>query len=242
MHTSGIPAATAGTPESLFTSIRMNPTLGRTLGDTRWLLAGTEESWKNWEYMLKKKSCAISISVRNCQGLPRWLSSQESACNARDEGSIPGSERSPGGGHGNPLQYSCLENPMDRGAWWATVHWVLQSWTRLKRLSMHACKELPEQDRGGWGKAVSKHWQGQEWLGAGTGNEQHSETQEVMGTEVHAAQGRASKPTVEDRWPHGDPSWGRKELAGAVKLHEFLQWELRVKIDFSNQMLLLPTP
>ena len=40
----------------------------------------------------------------------------------RDMGSIPGSGRSPGGGHGNPLQYFCLENPMDRGAWWVTVH------------------------------------------------------------------------------------------------------------------------
>ena len=50
----------------------------------------------------------------------------------RDTGVIPGSGRSPGGGHGNPLQYSCLENPMDRGAWWATVHRVTQSWTRLK--------------------------------------------------------------------------------------------------------------
>ena len=46
-------------------------------------------------------------------------------------GSIPGSGRSPGGGHGNPLQYSCLENPMDRGAWRATVHGVAKSWTRL---------------------------------------------------------------------------------------------------------------
>ena len=45
----------------------------------------------------------------------------------RDAGLIPGSERSPGGGHGNPLQYSCLENPMDRGAWWATVHRVAKS-------------------------------------------------------------------------------------------------------------------
>ena len=43
---------------------------------------------------------------------------------ARDMGSIPGLERSPGGGHGNPCQYSCLENPMDRGAWWATFHGV----------------------------------------------------------------------------------------------------------------------
>ena len=46
----------------------------------------------------------------------------------RDVGSISGSGRSPGGGHGNPLQYSCLENPMDRGAWQATVHRVIKSW------------------------------------------------------------------------------------------------------------------
>ena len=47
----------------------------------------------------------------------------------RDMGSIPGSGRSPGGGHGDPLQYSCLENPVDRGAWWATVHGVAKSQT-----------------------------------------------------------------------------------------------------------------
>ena len=45
----------------------------------------------------------------------------------RDLGSIPGSGKSPGGGHSNPLQYSCLENPMDRGAWWVTVHRVAKS-------------------------------------------------------------------------------------------------------------------
>ena len=60
------------------------------------------------------------------------------AGNARDVGLIPGSGRSPGGGHGNPLQYSSLENPMDRGAWWATVHGVAKSQTRLEQLSMHA--------------------------------------------------------------------------------------------------------
>ena len=54
-----------------------------------------------------------------------------SACNAGDLGSIPGLGRSPGEGNGNPLQYSCLENPMDGGAWWATVHGVAKSWTRL---------------------------------------------------------------------------------------------------------------
>ena len=52
--------------------------------------------------------------------------------NAGDAGSIPGLGRSPGGGHGNPLQYSYLENPMDRGAWWATVHGVPKSWTQLR--------------------------------------------------------------------------------------------------------------
>jgi len=61
------------------------------------------------------------ISVVLCKkvGLPWWLSSKESACNAWATGFIPGSGRSPGGGHGTPLQYSCLENSMDRGAWQA---------------------------------------------------------------------------------------------------------------------------
>ena len=57
------------------------------------------------------------------------------AGDVRDSGSIPGWGRSPGGGHGNPLQYSCLENPMDRGAWRARVHRITKSWTRLKQLS-----------------------------------------------------------------------------------------------------------
>ena len=55
----------------------------------------------------------------------------------RDVGSIPGLRRSPGGGHGNPFQYSCLENPVDRGAWRATAPRLAKSWTRLKWLSMH---------------------------------------------------------------------------------------------------------
>ena len=50
-----------------------------------------------------------------------------SAGDVRDMGSFPGSGRSSGGGHGNPFQYSCLENPVDRGAWWATIHRVAQS-------------------------------------------------------------------------------------------------------------------
>ena len=55
---------------------------------------------------------------------------KESTCNAGDPGSITGSGRSPGEGNGNPLQYSCLGNPMDRGAWQATVHEITKSWTR----------------------------------------------------------------------------------------------------------------
>ena len=56
---------------------------------------------------------------------------KESACNAGDPGLTPGSERSPGGGNGNPLQYPCLENPMDRGAWWAIVPGVSKSQIQL---------------------------------------------------------------------------------------------------------------
>ena len=68
----------------------------------------------------------VSLVVKN---LPA------SAGDVRDMGSIPVSGRFPGGGHGNPLQYSCLENPVDRGAWRPAVHRVAQSRTRLKRLS-----------------------------------------------------------------------------------------------------------
>ena len=63
---------------------------------------------------------------------PRWQVVKNPCVNAgdiRDTGSIPGSTRSPGGGNGNPLQYSYLENPTDRGAWWTAVHGVAESWT-----------------------------------------------------------------------------------------------------------------
>ena len=60
-------------------------------------------------------------------GLSQWLSGKESVCNAVGADSIPGSGISPGGGKGNPLWYSCLENPMDRGAWWTTVGRVAKS-------------------------------------------------------------------------------------------------------------------
>ena len=65
-----------------------------------------------------------------------------SAGDAGDSGSVPGLGRSPGGGHSNLLQYSCLENPMNRGVWWATVHRVTKSCTRLEGLSVRAYKIL----------------------------------------------------------------------------------------------------
>ena len=81
--------------------------------------------------------------------------------NAGDLGSIPGSGRPPGEGNSNPLQYSCLENPMDGGAWWATVHGVAQSRTRLKQLSSSSSShyfswEIPWTEEPGspWGSRV----------------------------------------------------------------------------------------
>ena len=67
---------------------------------------------------------------------------KESACSAEDLVSIPGSRRSPGVGNGYPLQYSCLENPMDKGAWGATVHGVAKESDMTEQLSTHACKFL----------------------------------------------------------------------------------------------------
>ena len=74
-------------------------------------------------------------------GFPGGSDSKESACDAGEPGSIPGSARSPGEGNGNPLQYSCLENPMDRGAWRATVHIVQQ------RELYSICRDIPQWKR-----------------------------------------------------------------------------------------------
>ena len=65
---------------------------------------------------------------------PSGSDGKVSAYNAEDPGSIPGLGRSPGEGNGNPLQYSCLGNPMDRGAWQVTVHGITESWTQLNGL------------------------------------------------------------------------------------------------------------
>ena len=75
-------------------------------------------------------------------GFPGGSDGKESACSEGDTGSIPELERAPGVGNGNPLQYSCLENSMDRGAWWATVQGVAESWTQLSNFHKYILKYL----------------------------------------------------------------------------------------------------
>ena len=99
------------------------------------------EQWATKSKDEKQGTNITKMSNSRGRGEPWWLSGKGPACNegdAGDMGSIPGLGRSPGGRHGNPLQYSCLENPVDRGAWWATVHGVAKSRTHLKQLSTYA--------------------------------------------------------------------------------------------------------
>ena len=108
-----------------------------------WLLWGP--SWDQWGIPLDKVK-PLNWRQDGIKGAPTQpagasqvvLVVKNPPANAdRLVGSVPGSERSPGGGQGNPLQYSCLENPMDRGAWQSVVHGVAQSQTWLKQLIMH---------------------------------------------------------------------------------------------------------
>ena len=87
----------------------------------------------------------FSSSSLSAMGFPGGAEVKASACNAGDLGLIPGLGRSPGEGNGNPLQYPCLENPMDGGAWWASVHGVAKSRTRLSdfiSLSLHSLSAI----------------------------------------------------------------------------------------------------
>ena len=89
---------------------------------------GSQRVRHNWATEL---NCNIS------EGFPGSSDGKESACNTRDLGLIPGLGRSTEEGHGNPLQYSCLENSKNRGAWWATVHGVTKSQTQLNKSHFH---------------------------------------------------------------------------------------------------------
>ena len=104
--------------------------------------------WRNKQVQMSKsfEGCGRRWLPKGCWGgFPGGTSGREPACSAgaiRDAGSIPGSGRSPVEERGNLLQYSCLENPMDSGAWWATVHGVVKSQTRLEWWSTHTHTRL----------------------------------------------------------------------------------------------------
>ena len=87
------------------------------------------QDWVTFTSLPRRQGRAsqVALAVKN---------SPANAGDVRDIGSIPGSGRSPEGGNVNPLQYSCLENPMDRGAWWPTVHGITKSWTRNEQLTL----------------------------------------------------------------------------------------------------------
>ena len=78
---------------------------------------------------LSRRYPPLYMQIRTFQVVLVVKNPPANAGDRRETGSVPGSGRSPGGGHGNPLRYSCLENPMDRGAWWATVHSITKSRT-----------------------------------------------------------------------------------------------------------------
>ena len=84
---------------------------------------GTKKSTRNFEF-ISQKAVFYTLIFTYHWGFPGGSDGKESVCSAGDLGSIPGLGRSLGEGNGYPLQYSCLDNPMDRGAWWATVHGV----------------------------------------------------------------------------------------------------------------------
>ena len=94
-------------------------------GQSSWLLAGRQRMSGNFSEI------NLKIKWNSLGGFPGSSDGKESTCNAGDLVLIPGLGRSPGGGHANPLQYSCLENVMDRGAWRATVYGVSKGQTQL---------------------------------------------------------------------------------------------------------------
>ena len=95
--------------------------------------------WLFLKKLLPYWQCFISLSlVFHLMGFPGSSDGKDSAYNTGDLGSIPVLGISPGGGHGNPHQYSCLEKPVDRGAWWVTVHGVTKSRSPVKDYAHHS--------------------------------------------------------------------------------------------------------
>ena len=141
--------------------------------------------------------------IRSCLDAQRWASQVApvvknwpiNAGDIRDMGSIPGSRRSPGRGHSKSLQYSCLENPMDRGAWWDMVHRVTKSQTLLKRLSM--CAWMLKEEPPGESQALMVWGEWSSWSSALGGDKADS----VQWPLLHTYQLTASPPAS---WTHLD--------------------------------------
>ena len=136
--------------EGPFSVLPMGLAHGGPSADVCGLMGGVTHLWTEWigadelpiryVWLLGRRPWVEDLHASNMwRGLLWWQSGTEfthKAGDARELGSIPGSGRSAREGHGSPLQYSCLENPMDRGAWWATVQRVTKSWTRLSDLAL----------------------------------------------------------------------------------------------------------
>ena len=97
------------------------------------------QAWSLWDFEFVTSALGLSVL-----SFPGGAMVKNLLLNTGDAGSIPGSGRFPGGGNGKPLQYSCLEDPMDKGAWKATVHGVAKSWTRLSDFTSSLCEERVE--------------------------------------------------------------------------------------------------
>ena len=98
---------------------------------------------KQLEHSSHSLAYEITHAYKSWQGLSRWFSGKESVCNAGNPGLIPGSGRSPGTRNGNPLQYSCLKNPMDRGTWWATDHGIAKELDTTEHTCLKTDNPIP---------------------------------------------------------------------------------------------------
>ena len=116
-----------------------------------WETSNSQAGWHSWA----NTSNIAAKGWREDLGTPDKSLSKESACKPGDPGSIYGSGRSPGEGNGYPLQYSCLQNSMDRGARRTTVHGVTKSWTRLKQLTLSLSKNATSLL---WGRGQQNTW------------------------------------------------------------------------------------
>ena len=111
-----------------------------------------------WQMDTGEKEIKEKKKGRRRKGFPRWLSGKESTRQCRRLGFDPGSGRSPGEGNGNPLQHSCLANPMDRGAWRTTVHGVAKSWAWLSTYAQRKKDGGQQRRRRRWRESEGFLW------------------------------------------------------------------------------------